>query len=208
MPAEPARGEGAPASIGVRRAQFAKEFVAREIENTAISLFAERGYENVTAADIAEAMGLSRRTFFRYFASKDQVLQAHAKRLHTRVIRALERRPPDESGTEALCNAFLDTANVSDDERESMRVRNRVLRDYQAQSGWVVLSPEVAGQLTELVAARMGLDPNANVLPRLIVTTIWAAADAATAYWVASGDNQPLTTTLRFAFDQLQRGLP
>jgi AcrR family transcriptional regulator len=208
MPAAgPARGDEPPASIGARRTQFAKEFVAREIEEAAIGLFAERGYENVTAADIAEAIGLSRRTFFRYFASKDQVLQAHAVRLHTRVIRALERRSSDEAAAVALCNAFLDTADVSQDERESMLLRNRVLRDYQGQSGWAVMSPEIASELTELVAARIGVDPNTHVLPRLLVATIWAAADAATAHWVATADDQPLTPTMRYAFDQVLTGL-
>jgi AcrR family transcriptional regulator len=207
MPAAKARGEEPAAPIGARRKQFAKEFVAREIEEVAIRLFAERGYENVTAADIAEAMGVSRRTFFRYFASKDQVLQAHAVRLQARVIRAFERRPSDEAAAAALCNAFLDTADVAQDERASMQLRNRVLRDYQEQSGWVVMSPEIAGELAELVAARMKLDAVTDVRPRLLVTTIWAAADTATAHWVASGDDQPLTAAMRYAFDQVLDGL-
>ena len=207
MPAAKARGEESAAPIGARRKQFAKEFVAREIEEVAITLFAERGYENVTAADIAEAMGVSRRTFFRYFASKDQILQAHAVRLQARVIRAFERRPSDEPAAVALCNAFLDTADVAQGERESMQLRNRVLRDYQEQSGWVAMSPEIARELAELVAARMKLDANTDVRPRLIVTAIWTAADTATAHWVATGDDQPLTTAMRFAFDHILNGL-
>lgn len=208
MPAAtPARGEEPVAPIGARRKQFAKEFVAREIEEVAIRLFAERGYENVTAADIAEAMGLSRRTFFRYFASKDQVLQAHAVRLHARVVRALKRRPSDEPAVTALCNAFLDTAHVSEAERDSMRLRNRVLRDYQGQSQWTVMSPELAAELIELVAARMGANPEKDVRPRLVVATIWAAADAASAHWVTTNDEQPLTDAVRFAFNQVLGGL-
>jgi AcrR family transcriptional regulator len=205
MPAVPARGEQPDAPIAVRRKQFAKEFVAREIEEAAIRLFAARGYENVTAAEIAEAMGLSRRTFFRYFANKEQVLQAHAVRLHTRVIRALERRPAGESAAAALRNAFLDTADVGEDERESMRLRNRVLREYQGQSGWLTLAPETAARLTDLVAARMGLDPDTDIRPRLLVTTTWAAADAASEHWVATEDGEPLTVSMRYAFDQLPK---
>lgn len=181
--------------------------MAREIEEAAIRLFAERGYENVTAADIAEAIGVSRRTFFRYFASKDHVLHAHALRLHARVIRALQRRPSDESAATALCNAFLDTADVAEDERERMRLRNRVLRECQGQSGWATLSPEMAATLSELVAGRMGLDPNTDLRPKLLVAAIWAAADAATAHWTTTADDGPLTVPIRYAFDKLLAGL-
>lgn len=208
MPAAiPERGEEPAAPISARRKQFAKEFVAREIEEAAIRLFAERGYENVTAADIAEAIGVSRRTFFRYFASKDQVLQAHAMRLQARVVRALERRPADEAAAVALCNAFLDTADVGGDDRESMLLRNRILRDYQEHSGWAVMSSEIAGELTDLVAARMGVDPNTDMLPGLLVATIWAATDTATGHWLTTADDKPLTTSMRYAFDQLLSGL-
>ena len=196
-----------PAPLGARRKQVAKEFVAREIEEAAIGLFAERGYENVTAADIAEAIGVSRRTFFRYFASKDHLLHAHALRLHARVIRALERRPSDESAVTALCNAFLDTADVGEDERESMRRRNRVLRECQGQSGWATLSPEMAAKLTGLVAVRMGGDPDTDLRPRLLVATIWAAVDAATAHWLATAESGPLTVPINFAFEKLLAGL-
>ena len=205
-PAGSGHGQRPPADISVRRTQVAKEFVAREIEEAAIKLFADRGYDNVTAADIAAAIGLSRRTFFRYFASKEQVLQAHALRLQQRVIRAFERRPPEEPAAVALRYAFLDTADVGQDEREGMRLRNRVLRDYQGQSGWVPLAPEMATTLTELVAARMDLEPDADVRPRLLVATMWATVDAVTAHWIATNDERPLTAAMRDAFNQLVDG--
>lgn len=205
--ASAAHGEAPQPPIGARRKEVAKKFVAREIEETAIKLFADRGYDNVTVADIAEAMGVSRRTFFRYFASKDQVLQAHAVRLQTRVVRALERRPSDEGAAAALCGAFLDTADVGQSERESMLLRNRVLREYHGQVGWAMMSPEIACKLTELVAIRMGVDAATDLRPRLVVATTWAAVDAATAYWLANPDDEPLTARMRYAFDQLRNGL-
>jgi AcrR family transcriptional regulator len=208
MPAANRSGEQEPRStIATRRREFAKEFVAREIEEAAIRLFAERGYDNVNVVDIAEAIGVSRRTFFRYFASKDQVLQAHAVRLHARVLRALERRPSQEPPVSALCNAFLDTADVSAEERDSMLRRNRVLREYQGQTGWAMMSADMAAKLAGLVATRMGVDAVTDLRPRLVVGTIWAAADAAAAHWVSNPDDEPLTATMRFAFDRLLDGL-
>ena len=51
-----------------------QQFVRSEIWNTAVDLFAQHGYDRTTIDDIATAAGVSRRTFFRYFASKDDVM--------------------------------------------------------------------------------------------------------------------------------------
>jgi len=51
-----------------------QQFVRSEIWNAAVDLFAEHGYDRTTVDDIATAAGVSRRTFFRYFASKDDVM--------------------------------------------------------------------------------------------------------------------------------------
>jgi AcrR family transcriptional regulator len=65
MPAQPDDG-----SLRVKK----QHFVRSEIWNAAVDLFAEHGYDATTVDDIAKAAGVSRRTFFRYFASKDDVL--------------------------------------------------------------------------------------------------------------------------------------
>jgi len=51
-----------------------QHFVRSEIWNAAVDLFAEKGYDNTTVDEIAQAAGVSRRTIFRYFASKDDVM--------------------------------------------------------------------------------------------------------------------------------------
>ena len=51
-----------------------KRLVQTTIEETALRLFQERGYEHTSIQDIADAVMMSARTFFRYFASKEEVL--------------------------------------------------------------------------------------------------------------------------------------
>ena len=59
-----------------------KRAVKAALEQTALRLFMEKGYENTTVEEISEAVDVSTRTFFRYFATKDEVLFAHqAERL-------------------------------------------------------------------------------------------------------------------------------
>lgn len=204
MPIDGGRGANAERpSIASRR----REFVAREIEEAAIRVFAQNGYENVTVADIAEAAGVARRTVFRYFPSKDHILRAHSERLQIRVVRALVSRPSDESAVQALCNAVLDTAEVGPDERASMLLRNRVLRQHPSGVGSATMTPEIEGKLVELVAARMGLAGWEDLRPRLVVAIVWAAADAASAHWAAVANDEPLKPVLAAAFDTVLAGL-
>jgi AcrR family transcriptional regulator len=73
---------------------------------TALELFLERGYENVTVAEIAERAGLTRRTFSRYFTDKRDVLFAGSEKLPAAladaVLRADEAFPPFEALLTAL----------------------------------------------------------------------------------------------------------
>ena len=61
--------------------------------DAAFALFAERGYCHVTVADICEAAGIGRRTFFRYFATKDDVLTEPAREMTARVVAAITSAP-------------------------------------------------------------------------------------------------------------------
>ena len=69
----------------------------RALVEAALRLFAERGFEATTVAEIAEAAEVSPRTFFTYFPAKEDVLFAGAQDRIERVRNALDRRAPDES---------------------------------------------------------------------------------------------------------------
>ena len=73
-----------------------RRFAMAEVERVALDLFAARGYESVSVDDIVAAAGTSQRTFFRYFASKDEVVLAYERYLHERFVAALRSRPASE----------------------------------------------------------------------------------------------------------------
>src|SRR3954447_15095550 len=73
----------------------------------AMELYAERGYEQTTVAEIAERAGLTARTFFRYFADKREVLFAGSDLLAERLVAALETAPASASPLAAV-GAALD----------------------------------------------------------------------------------------------------
>jgi AcrR family transcriptional regulator len=82
------------------------------LRESALALFLERGYENVTVTDITDHAGLTRRTFSRYFADKRDVLFAGSDRLPELVSRAVGQAPPELGPAEALIAGLCDTGTI------------------------------------------------------------------------------------------------
>jgi AcrR family transcriptional regulator len=80
----------------------------QRITESALRLFADRGYEATTLDAIADASGISRRTFFYYFKSKEEILAAWQKGLPEAFRAAILRESPDQSPIDAVRNAHLE----------------------------------------------------------------------------------------------------
>ncbi|WP_335983433.1 MULTISPECIES: TetR family transcriptional regulator [Streptomycetaceae] len=77
------------------------------LHRAAMRLFAERGFAETTVVDITEAVDVSARTFFRYFASKEDVLSHELRQLGPALAAEVVDRPADEAPLEAVLNALL-----------------------------------------------------------------------------------------------------
>ena len=78
-----------------------------DLARAAVSLFEVRGYDAVTIDDIAAQANVSRRTFFRYFDSKDDVVAVDPEGKIAAMRIALRDGPPDEPTLDALCRGAL-----------------------------------------------------------------------------------------------------
>ena len=81
----------------------------------AITLFSERGYDETTVAEIAEAAGLSKRTFFRHFSDKREVLFLGSSELVDRWVHGIVAAPPNiglmgavDLGLDGVTDLFAD----------------------------------------------------------------------------------------------------
>jgi AcrR family transcriptional regulator len=95
-------------SAGLRERKKAATRAA--LHEAALRLFAERGYSATTVADIAAAAGVSQRTFFRYFESKEDVALQDVTLLLPAFERVIRGRPAAEPPLRALRDAFLAVA--------------------------------------------------------------------------------------------------
>jgi AcrR family transcriptional regulator len=181
---------------------------AADLEEAALALFCERGFDAVTVDDIAAAADVSRRTFFRYFASKeDVILSDHPKRLDE-LQAALDRRPADEPALTALRHAILSLAGSLQEDREHMLRRFRVVTTTPAlEARSLCLQRNWEAAVTEMLAARMAVNPAKDLRPGVVAATAMAAMRVATASWLAGGGHGDVMDIVAAALDLLDGGL-
>lgn len=86
--------------------EVSRRAVQSRIARIAEELFVAKGFEETTVDEIAAAVGMSQRSFFRYFASKDEVVLDSLERLGLELAVRLEARPLDETEWDSLRHAF------------------------------------------------------------------------------------------------------
>ncbi|OHV29797.1 MULTISPECIES: TetR family transcriptional regulator [Pseudofrankia] len=192
---------------GSRLVDRQRRFAESQIEDAAMALFVERGFDAVTVQEIAEAAGTSSRTFFRYFPTKVDVVRGFHRRLLDRLIRAALARPADEDGVRALRAAFLRTAEMGPAQVE------RVLRIGQVLTGSagaaardIAYETRCADELATFVGSRLPGEAEGGVTSRVVAVSMLATAQAVFASWLAAHGERSLTTLLTEAFDVLDAG--
>jgi AcrR family transcriptional regulator len=184
----------------------------RALARAAVRLAGERGLEGVTVEDIAAGAGVSPRTFFNYFASKeDAVLLPDPDQL-TRARRAIERLaevPAGVSTVRALGEAFLQDARQMDEERDEWLTRMRIIeQDPSLIARLFTAQTEGTRLIVEAVAHRTGLDPVTDLFPVLVVHALGACAHAASERWYQLGGAVPMAELYTQAVEMIAGGFP
>ncbi|WP_223693610.1 TetR family transcriptional regulator [Leifsonia poae] len=103
--------------------------VRNEVLRQAWELFATQGFESTTIEQVAEASGMSRRTFFRYFTGKDDLLLSRLVESGDRLVESLHRQPPERTAWDALRAAFQVFVKLQETNQERSRRLQLMLRD-------------------------------------------------------------------------------
>ena len=194
--------------IAPSRRERKKLQTRRALQRAAVQLVAKRGFEHVTVEDIADAVDVSRRTFFNYFASKEEALIGQDPEAAERVREALLARPDVEPPLESLQVVLGDVAAEIASDREDwlahrtlIRAEPRLLSAHLA--GWAAFERA----LVHAVAERTGCDPERDLYPALVVASAVGATRVALMRWRTRG-KAPLRTLVAEAFEALAAGLP
>jgi AcrR family transcriptional regulator len=184
-----------------------RDAVARAIARTALELFARRGFDRVSVNDVAAAAGISQRTFFRYFGSKDDVLLGYQRRLDERLLGALRARPTVEGPVTALRRAYVETSTVAPENRAGVLLQARVLAEA---TGLLARSrgeqAAAAATIAELLATRMGTDAD-DRRPVILAAAFSGVARAAWDRWVQGGGTGDPAAEIAEALALVEDGL-
>lgn len=178
------------------------------LSEAAMRLAEERGVEHVTAEAIAEAAGVSPRTFHNYFANKEEAILAAMWDFVRDVVTALRARPAQESALEAMLHVADDLITRSGASIEQVATRMRLMETSPTLSPRNdVLREEVGRMVVEAVAERSGTDPDRDLYPRLLVASLHAALIASMDVWRSDKTGRHLPDLIAEAFDLLGAGL-
>jgi AcrR family transcriptional regulator len=153
--------------------------------SAAITLFDEQGYEETTVAQIAEAAGLTKRTFFRYFSDKREVLFGGSPELERRWLEGMAAAPPDASPLAVVLAGLDPVAEMFVERHDFARVRSRIIvANPELQERELIKLQNLAGAIKAALGDR-GVSSNAAMLAAQAGVTVFHVAFAR---WVEQDD--------------------
>ncbi|MCJ1677502.1 TetR family transcriptional regulator [Streptomyces sp. APSN-46.1] len=166
----------APAAPAAGLRERKKRRTRDALLRAALLLFTSQGYEQTTVDEITDAVAVSQRTFFRYFANKEEVAFAVQDLVESHFVAALRARPAAEGPLEALRNAVLETWDTVGEALSETVPVDLYMRTYRLIESTPALlavhlrrSTELEERIARLIAARERLDMDADPRPRVAV---------------------------------------
>jgi AcrR family transcriptional regulator len=195
---------GIESKAGLR--EMTRASVRDQIAGHALRLFDERGFDNTTIGDIAAALGISQRSFFRYFPAKEDVVVGDPKPFGALVVDAAGSRPADEPVWAVLRHAFSPVESAASTDpvlglrtmRVMMSTASLRARNVEKHIAWAVM-------LEPVIVARLGGDEQSRAFrAQTLIHSALACLDVALAEWVRRGGATPIGELLDDAFGTLR----
>ncbi|HET8617550.1 MAG TPA: TetR/AcrR family transcriptional regulator [Acidimicrobiales bacterium] len=194
-------------SEGLRERKKAE--TRKALSTAALRLAQQLGPDGVTVEAIAEAAGVSPRTFFNYFGSKEDALLGVNPNETTQLLADLVARPEGEGALEALHGMARRAAARLEAEADDMWARYELAQSHPPLAmRRAARFSEVERVLAEEIARRTGLDVDRDPYPMLAVSTALGAIRVAMAVWHDRGRTCALADAVDETFTLLARGLP
>jgi AcrR family transcriptional regulator len=174
------------------------------LARAAYELYFERGFEKVTVAEIAERAGVTKRTFFRYFADKREVLFSGAAAFQEEIVAAVRAAPADTAPIDAVVSAVATAGAGLTELGEPVRQRQRLLdTSSELQEREMIKMAALASAIDQALQQRGVSEPVAGL-------TAWAAIVVfATAFerWAGRSGSVAFPPLVHEALDDLRKAL-
>jgi AcrR family transcriptional regulator len=156
------------------------------LAEAALDLYGERGFEGTTVAEIAERAGLTKRTFFRHYADKREVLFSGTAQLEAAIVGGVQHAPQDATPLDAVLAGLDAAAPFFGDRWEPARRRQAIIEaNPELQERELIKMSRLSASIADTLRARGVEDPAAELAAAAGVAVFssafarWLAADRA-----------------------------
>lgn len=179
---------------------------ARELEVIALKLFAEQGFHETTVDQIAAAAGITKRTFFRYYDAKSDVLWNEFDHEVETIRALLAAMPEDVPVMEAVRRAVLEANHYRAEDVPELRMRMSLLSTVPDLAASATIHYDAWERAVAAFVARRAGQPIESLYPLVVGRSVLAACRAAYERWSARADAD-LTVYLNAGLRALAAGL-
>ncbi|MEV4130018.1 helix-turn-helix domain-containing protein [Nocardia sp. NPDC049707] len=172
------------------------------LEQSALELYRENGFESTTVAEITKRAGLTERTFFRHFADKREVLFAGASALQEALVRSVHEAPAAMPPIEAIATALTQVADTVFEQRREFAWQRRavIAANAELQERELIKLATLATALAEALRGRGVIDPAASLAAEAGIAVFKIAFES----WVGDSGKHTLSQLIRESVDELK----
>ena len=171
------------------------------LQQAAMDLYGERGFEQTTVTEIATRAGLTERTFFRHFADKREVLFWGSGALQELIVSAVASAPDSAAPIDAIAAALEATDAVFAERRDSARQRQAIITaNAELQERELIKLASLASAIAEALRERGVTDPAASLAAEAGI----AVFKIAFVRWIGDTGHPDLAQHVREALDELK----
>jgi AcrR family transcriptional regulator len=171
------------------------------LEQAALALYGERGFEQTTVAEIAARAGLTERTFFRYYADKREVLFAGASALQDLLVNTLAATPASTVPIDAVAVALEAAGVVLQQRRAHAGQRQAVIAaNAELQERELIKMASLSAALADTLRKRGVRDPAASLTAEAGIAVFRVAFEC----WIDEANERDLPEIIRESLDELK----
>jgi AcrR family transcriptional regulator len=172
------------------------------LHEAALALYAEQGFDQTTAAQIAARAGLTERTFFRHFADKREVLFGGSAILKERIVAGVVGAPPTDSALDAVARGLDAAADMLGQARRDMAHQRQtvIAANPDLRERELTKLADYAGAVADALRQRGAPDQQATLAAEAGMTVLRLSLER----WASGDDQRDLTAITRDSVAQLR----
>jgi AcrR family transcriptional regulator len=177
------------------------------LRRAALASFARKGFANVTVTELAREAGVTERTFFRHFPSKEAVLFQDYETQVEWLSEALSQRPASEALIEAVLASIASFPYDLEVVRQAASARAELITAERIAGHLRVVQSSFAGVITDFIKDRYSDTPDIDLVAEVAGATIAAALVVAVEHWGRNGCTGDLGEITAAALNLVRSGL-